>query len=291
MALLSSEFMARLDRLQIGMRKVLAGRFRGEKRSKRRGRSVEFADHREYAFGDDIRFLDWHLMARLDMLFLKLFHDEEELRLHLLLDASRSMDFGEPTKIDHVRRVAAALAYVALSSLNRVKIVVLSERGPEELPWQRGVQSSGRVFGFLEEVRAEGKNALATGVARWIGRARPSGVVVLLSDLLDRDGPLPALKPLVRPTIDAHLVQILSPEEAEPDLVGDFRLVDSEIGDGVDVTGTAALVAAYRRNLTAYVSEIEEFARSRGLTHMLTSTDVPFEDLVLRHLRERGVLR
>ena len=288
--LLSAEFMARLDGLQIGMRKVLTGRFRGEKRSKRRGRSVEFADHREYTYGDDIRFLDWHLMARLDKLFLKLYHDEEELRLHVLVDVSRSMGFGRPEKIDHARRIAAALGYVALSSLNRVKIVALSEKGLSELPWQRGVQAAGRMFQVLEDLEAKGRNALGPGVQRYVGQGRPSGVLVLISDLLDRDGPLPALRPLVRPMIDTNVIQILTPAESEPEFAGDFRLVDSEEGDGVDVTGTAPLVAAYQKALATYLGEIESFTRSRGLGYLLTSTGVPFEDLVLRHLRDQGVL-
>jgi len=291
LALLTSEFMAKLDGLQVAMRKVLAGRFRGERRSRRKGRSVEFADHREYAFGDDIRFLDWHLLARLDRFFLKLFHDEEELRLHVLVDTSRSMGFGSPEKIDHARRVAAALAYVALSSMNRVKIVALGEPLPRELTWQRGVQSIGRIFTFLEETCAGGRNVLGPGIRRWVSETRPSGVVILISDLLDRNGPVPALRPLVRNVIDAHLIQILSAEERDPDLVGDYRLIDSEEKDGVDVTGTAALMAAYRRNLTSYLSEIEAYSRRHGLGHFLTTTDTPFEDLVLHHLRERGLLR
>jgi uncharacterized protein (DUF58 family) len=291
MALLSSRFMAKLDGLQVAMRKVLAGRFRGEKRSRRKGRSVEFADHREYAFGDDIRFIDWHLAARLDRFFLKLFHDEEELRLFVLVDASKSMAFGEPQKIDHARRVAAALAYVGLSSMNRVKLVALAEDAPVELAWQRGVQSIGRVFQFLEDVEPGGKNALRAGIGRWVSESRPSGVVVLISDLMDREGPIPIVKPLVRNVLDAHLLQILTTEEVDPELAGDFRLIDSEEKDGVDVSGTPQLIAAYRRNLTSYLAQIEEYARRRGLGYLLTRTDVSFEDLVLRHLRERGLLR
>lgn len=291
MPLLSSEFLARLDGLQLSTRKVLTGRFRGERRSKRKGRSVEFADHREYAFGDDLRFLDWHLLGRLDRLFLKLFHDEEELRLHLLVDTSRSMAFGDPPKFDHARRVAAALAYVSLASLNRVKLVLLGEAGPKELPWQRGVQNAGRVFAFLETAVPAGRNALGPGIGRWLSETRPSGLVVLLSDLLDREGPLPALRPLVRPMLDTWAIQVLSKDETEPGLAGDFRLIDSEHRDGLDVTATAALVAAYKRNLGAYVGEIEAYARARGIGHLLVTTDVPFEDLVLRILREEGILR
>ena len=291
MALLSSGFLAKLDGLQLGMRKVLTGRFRGERRSRRRGRSVEFADHREYAFGDDIRFLDWHLLGRLDKLFLKLFHDEEELRLYLLVDTSRSMAFGEPTKLAHAARVAAALAYVSLASMNRVKVVLLAEGGPVELGWQRGIPSAARIFDFLEAAEPAGKNALAPGIRRWLGEARPSGLVVLLSDLLDRDGPLPALRPLVRPMLDTWLLQVLSAEELDPDLLGDLRLLDSEERDGLDITATTRLLDAYRRNLAHYVSEIEEYARRRGLGHVMLSTATPFEDIVLGVLREEGILR
>ncbi len=291
MALLSPEFMARLDTLQVGMRKVLAGRFRGEKRSRRRGRSIEFADHREYAYGDDIRFLDWHLFARLDRLFLKLYHDEEELRVHLIIDGSRSMAFGDPTKFHQARRVAAAIGYVALASQNRVKLVVLTPTGISELPWQRGARSAGRMFDFLLAAEPLGKNTLLPGLRRFMAEGRPSGVLILLSDLLDRGGPVAALKPLVRPMVDVSLIQVLTPEEVEPELVGDFRLLDSEEGDAVDVAGTTGVLAAYQRNLKAYLKEIQDFSRTRGLGYLLTRTDTSFEDLVLTHLREKGILR
>ncbi len=291
MALLSPDFMNRLDTLQVGMRKVLAGRFRGEKRSKRRGSSVEFADHREYAYGDDIRFLDWHLYARMNRLFLKLFHDEEELRVHLLIDGSKSMDFGDPTKFHQARRVAAAVAYVALSSLNRVKVAVITASGISELTWLRGAQSAGRLFRFLETAQPGGRNALGPGLRRYMAESRPSGVLILLSDLLDRAGPVSPLKSLVRPTLDAHLIQILTPGELEPELVGDYRLLDSEEGDAVDVAGTSRVLAAYHRNLTAYLTEMRDFCRTRSLGYLLTRTDTPFEDLVLTRLREKGILR
>ncbi len=289
--LLTGEFMARLEGLQIGMRKVLSGRFRGERRSRRRGRSVEFADHREYVYGDDIRFLDWHLMGRLDRLFVKLYHDEEELRLTVLVDGSASMGFGRPAKIELARKVAAALGYVALASMSRVKVVALEEEGPRELPWQRGLPAAGRLFRFLEEIPAAGRNALVPGLRRWLAEARPSGVAVLVSDLLLREGPRPLLRLLVRPALDVHLIQVLSREELEPDLAGDLRLVDSEERDGLDVSVTAGLVRAYRRNLAAYLSGIEDYARRRGLGYLRCSTGVSFEDLVLRHLREQGVLQ
>jgi uncharacterized protein (DUF58 family) len=291
MALLTSEFMAKLDGMSVAMRKVLAGRYRGERRSRRRGRSVEFADYRDYVWGDDLRFLDWHLLARLDRLFLKLYHDEEELRLTVVLDTSRSMAFGEPTKIHHARRAAAALAYVGLSSLNRVKVLLLSETNPRQSPWLRGVQSAGRVFDLLESARPDGPNALHTGLRRYVSEARPSGVLLLVSDLLDRDGAVPALKPLVRPMLDVHLIQILAPDEVQPDLDGDLKLVDSEIGDAVEVTATASLREIYRRNLAAYLGDIEAYARRHGIGHIFTTTAVSFEDLVLRQMRSQGVLR
>ncbi len=290
MTLLSAEFLGRLARLSLRTRKVSPGRFRGERRSRRRGRSVEFADHRDYARGDDLRFLNWNLLARLDRLFLKLYHDEDELRVHVLLDASRSMDFGRPRKFDHARRAAAALAYVALASGNRVRVEVLAESAPPPLPFVRGLKSSARLFDALSAAEPAGRNVLTTGLRRYVLERRPAGLLVLLSDFLDRDGPEALLRPLVRPGLDVHLVQILAPEETDSDLEGDLRLIDSEERDAIDVSLTARTREAYRRRLEAYLAALSSFAARHGMVHALATTAVPFEDLILRHLREEGVL-
>jgi uncharacterized protein (DUF58 family) len=289
-SLLSPEFLARLAGLGLRTRKTTAARERGERRSRRRGRSVEFADYRDYARGDDVRFLDWNLLARLDRFFLKLYHDEDELRVHLLLDASRSMAFGEPVKFDHAVRTAAALGAVAIAARHRVRLAVLSEEGAPASPWLRGPPGLGRLFALLEAVRPAGRNALHDGVRRYVMTARPTGLLVLVSDLLDREGVEPVLRALVRPGLDVHLVQILALAETSPELAGDLRLVDSEERTGLDVDAVPRTLLAYRRKLAAYLAGIDTFALSRGFARAIVTTDVSVEDLVLRHLRERGLI-
>src|SRR5216117_2739831 len=125
--LLTSEFMARLDQLDVMSRKLLAGKMKGERRSKRRGQSVEFADYRNYVVGDDLRFIDWNIYARLDRLFLKLFLEEEDLSLYVLLDVSKSCDYGDPHKAMYLKRVAAALGYIGLVNYNRVTVAAMAD--------------------------------------------------------------------------------------------------------------------------------------------------------------------
>src|SRR5437764_15141975 len=125
--LLDPGFMARLDQLDLISRKLLAGKMKGERRSKRRGQSVEFADYRNYVVGDDLRFIDWNIYARLDRLFLKLFMEEEDLSLYVLVDVSKSTDYGNPHKAIYLKRVAAALGYIGLVNYNRVNIVAMAE--------------------------------------------------------------------------------------------------------------------------------------------------------------------
>ncbi len=293
MPLLETDFLRRLERLEIAARKVRRGVRRGERISRRRGHSVEFADHRPYARGDDLRFLDWNIYGRLGRLMLKLFLDEEDLTVHLLVDASNSMEFGEPTKLLYAQRVAAAVGYVALAGQCRVRPTLLRTGGggPDSAGYLRGMGSAPRLLDFLAGAKAGGPNALRDGVRRFASQVRPKGVVVLVSDLMDRDGVDEALSALARGPGDAYAIQILDPFELEPSLEGEFRLVDSEDGSRAEVSVTPDLREAYGRRLDAYLNAVDAACRRRGIRRMLASTTVPFEQLVLEVLRTRGLLR
>src|SRR3954447_15010769 len=154
--LLDPQFLARLEQLELVSRKIFLGRMKGERRSKRKGQSVEFADYRNYVVGDDLRFLDWNLYARLDRLFLRLFMEEEDLHFYVLLDNSLSMDFGTPTKLHYARQVAAALAFVGLVNMDRVVIEVFNDNVTQSLPAVRGRRSLWRVLDFLNKIEPAG---------------------------------------------------------------------------------------------------------------------------------------
>lgn len=290
MALLTKDFLARLESLEIVSRRIRRGRFRGERRSVRRGASVEFADHRPYGAGDDLRFLDWSLYARLELLMTKLFHDEEDLAVHLVLDRSASMEFGEPSKALHAKRVLAALGYVALLGMNRVTLWSPGKDGDVELRDLRSGRSAERLFDALERAPVSGDSTLGEPLRRYSGTRRPRGIMLLASDFLHRDGAWEHLRPLVRGGLEVHCLRVLSPEEARPVIEGDIRLVDSEDGSGIDVTVTPKLLDLYEKARVAYDQKLDQFCRSRGITLIQTTTDEPFERLVLDVLRARGLV-
>ncbi len=292
MALLEQEFLKRLERLEIAARRVRRGVRRGERLSRRRGYSVEFADHRPYVSGDDLRFLDWSIYGRLDRLMVKLFLDEEDLTVHLLVDGSRSMEYGEPSKRLYALRVAASVGYVALAGQCRVRPAVIRAPDLVESPgYLRGMGGAGRLLDFFERSAAEGRNGLGGGLRRLASEVRPKGVVVLVSDLMDRDGVDGALSALARNHGDLFAIQVLDPFELDPSLDGEFRLVDSEDGSPAEVSVTPDVLAAYRRRMEAYLAAVDGACRRRGIRHMLAPTSLPFEKLVLEVLRARGLLR
>lgn len=291
MALFDREFLARLETLEVISRRIRRGRFRGERRSVRRGSSVEFADHRPYGAGDDLRFLDWNLYARLDRLMTKLFHDEEDLAVHLILDRSRSMEFGDPSKILTAKRVAGAVGYVALLGMNRVELWSPGESGALELRNLRSPRSAARLLDVLETAPSGGNMGLGEELRRWVGVRRPRGVLLLVSDFLHADGSWEHLKAVARGGLEAHCVRVLSPEEVEPTLEGDLRLLDSETGTRVDVSVTPKLLERYEQARTRYDHRLSEFCRSRQISLATTTTQTPFEQVVLDVLRRKGLLR
>src|SRR5215471_2658425 len=227
-ALLDPKFLAQLEQLELVSRKIFLGRMKGERRSKRKGQSVEFADYRNYTVGDDLRFLDWNLYARLDRLFLRLFMEEEDLHFYLLLDNSLSMSFGEPTKLHYARQVAAALAFIGLVNMDRVVIEVFNDRLTQSLPAARGRRSLWRVFDFLQKVEPAGPSDLRRALRTFSLKCSGKGIVVLLSDFMDKGGYEDALRYLVARQLDIYVIHILSQEEIEPEVVGNLRLTDIE---------------------------------------------------------------
>ena len=288
--LLPPELLARLERLELVSRKIFRGRMKGERKSRRKGQSVEFADFRSYVPGDDLRFVDWNLYARLDKLFLKLFLEEEDLHVFFLVDASPSMDFGEPSKFFFAKQIASALGFVGMCRGDRVKIEFLgAENKPS--PVLRGRSQLYRMLDFVESVQPTEVFSMTDAVKRFCLRNSGRGIVVLLSDLMDKRGYEPALRMLVGQQMDIFVLQILSPAEMDPDLSGDLKLIDCEDDDEAEISVSSHLIKRYKATLAAFVDQARKFCSQRGMTYMLTRSDQGADVLVGQYLRERGLVR
>jgi uncharacterized protein (DUF58 family) len=289
--LLPPDLMAQLERLELVTRKVFRGRMKGERRSKRKGQSVEFADFRGYVPGDDLRSLDWNLYARLDKLIVKLFLEEEDLHFFTLIDASLSMDFGNPTKLQYAKQLAAALGFIGLIRTDRVRIETLGQGALHRGPVLRGRRGVWRMLEYLDGIEAGETASLADGVKNFCVRNSGKGIVVLISDLMDKSGYEAALRYLVSQRMDVYVIHVLSQEELDPDVKGDLKLVDCEDQDIAEITVSAPLLAKYKSTLNAFVSGAQEFCNRRGMNYLLANNKTPAKDLIGSYLRRRGLVR
>lgn len=312
--LLNSAMIAKISRLDLTSRKIFAGKLKGERRSKKRGESVEFADHRPYAVGDDLRHIDWNIFGRLDRLFLKLFLEEEDLSLHIVIDASESADCGEPGKFLYAQQFAMALGYVGLVNLNRVAVTAIGGRiesgngeggNPDGMPTPgqdgaptlhtirdlRGRRRTHDLSRFICSLRPGGGSSFPEHAKRIALARRGRGVMVVISDFFMKEGYEDGLRLLVGRGYDLFAIQCLSPQEVEPDIAGDLRLVDVEDGDRAEVTISAPLLKKYKQNLAAYCAGFRDFCARREITALTVRTDTPVDVLLLDYLRRRGLVR
>lgn len=288
--LLPPELLARLERLELVSRRVFRGRMKGERRSKRKGQSVEFADFRNYVAGDDLRFIDWNLYARLDKLFLKLFLEEEDLHFYAIVDASASMGFGSPTKLHVAKQLAASLGYVGLCRADRVRVSAL---GPPAAaaPVLRGKASMWRMLDYLGSLEAEHNVSLADGVKDFCLRNQGNGVVLLITDLMDKQGYESALRMLIGRRMDVFVLHVMAPEELDPPITGDLKLVDAEDADEAEVTVNRLLLKRYARTVTSFIEQARSFCSQRNITYIRIRSDEPIDRIVTNYLRSHGVVR
>ncbi|GMW01678.1 MAG: hypothetical protein AMXMBFR84_28150 [Candidatus Hydrogenedentota bacterium] len=290
--LFGEDFMDILDYLHLVARKIFSGQMKAERRSKQKGVSVEFADHRPYAPGDDFRFIDWGVFFRTDQLFLKLFEEQEDLYVYLLLDCSGSMDFGAPYKFHYARRLAAAIGYLGLASMDRVHVVPFSSAIGRTAADSLRLRGRGKVFQmlqFLENRKAAGTTDLTNCLKAFSASKYKRGLALVISDLYDEKGVTEAINQLRFNKFDPYVIHIVSPQEAEPSLLGDLRLFDAETAQFKDVTLTESLLRKYRTVFTGYCDSIERFCRSKEVGYMRCRTDMPFQDAVV-HMLRRGKL-
>lgn len=286
------DFLTRLEYLSIMSKRVFRGQLMAQRRTLQSGSGIEFSEHREYAPGDDLRYMDWNIYARHGDLLLKRFQEEQDLHVYLLLDCSRSMGFGVPVKFDLARQVSAALAYVALADLDRISIVACAAGVVQELPVTRGKDRILSVLQFLERLEtADGETNLAQSIREFLHRSPRAGLAVVLSDLFDPRGFEGALDQLRYRRFDVHVIQMHAPSEADPGLLGDAELVDVETGDIRRVTVTERNLANYCRLFSEHQQAVRDYCQRHQLGCTQASTICRFDELILGMMRTSAAVR
>ena len=287
------KFLRKLESLVMAIRRSAAGQTRGARRSRRIGAGLEFADHRDYAPGDDLRTLDWNLYGRLERLAVRLFEEDEDLSIDVLVDASASMGVGAPPKLDLALQLGAALGYIGLSNLDRVAVTPLGEQASPTLPPARGKARILPILRMLDGVRPDGRTALTAAVRAFLARrrVRRRSLTILISDFYDPAGSHAALDLLLAHRLELVAIQVSAPEEKSPKLRGDVRLRDIETGEIRELTLSPGVLADYTHRHEALVRGLEAFCREREIPCFPVLSDQPFDEVVLRIFRSGGLLR
>ncbi len=289
--LFDSEFLKKLEYLSLVSRRVFRGQLLAQRRTMQLGGGIEFADHREYVAGDDFRYLDWNIYARHGDLLLKRFQEEEDLHVYMFLDCSRSMAWGEPPKFDYARQVTAALAYIALADLDRVSVVAYAGDIVDVVPLTRGKGRVLTLLKFLENLETQGDTTdLERAASSFIHRRQRTGLAIVVSDLFDQGGFRRGVDMLRHRQYEPHVIQIYDRAEAEPNLLGDVELYDVETESLKKVTITEGKLRQYKRVFREFLASVESYCRGYGMACTRTSTELPFDQLILQMMRTAGAV-
>jgi uncharacterized protein (DUF58 family) len=292
--LFDDEFQRKLESLALVSRRVFAGRMRAERRSKKQGSGVEFADHRAYAPGDDFRFVDWNVYQRFGRLLVRLFEEEEDLSIYFIVDCSGSMAFGHPSKFDQARRLCAALAYVGLANLDRVAVVAATDHSVPLMASTRGKNRIFKVFQYLEQLEPGGVTDLGASLATFVAQHKRRGLAILISDLYDPAGFEGGINVLRYNKFEPYVLHLVEPAAAfvgHDGILGDVNVYDCETGEEREVTVTEQVLRRIQGAHAEYADAILRFCTRSHVPYFAAPADVPFDELVLRVLRRGGVLR
>lgn len=298
-----SDFMKKLEYLSLISRRIFRGQLLAQKRTRQMGGGVEFADHRDYVLGDDLRLLDWNIYARLGSQLIKRFEEEEDLHVYFFLDCSPSMTTGNSTdgnakglnKFDYARQVTAALAYIALADLDRVSIVAFADRVYDYFPLTRGKQHILSLLRFLESLDETSKTVgettdLTATVNEFLHRKQRTGLAVVISDLYDPGGYQKAVDTLRYRKFEPNIIQVHDRSEANPKLLGDLQLVDVETGQARDVTISESVLRRYKQKFAEFLATLRKYCVGNGFGCTIAETSVPFDELILRMMRQAGAV-
>jgi uncharacterized protein (DUF58 family) len=287
----------KLNTLTLIANKVRAGAMKGDRQSKKRGVSIEFADYRDYVPGDDLRHLDWNVYARLEKPFIKLFEEEEDLAVHLLVDASKSMNWGGETnpdhnKFDYARKLTAALGTIALSAGDQITVGFLTPTGiGTQYGPARGPHHTLRLLTYLANQQTNQQTNLNTSLQTYSLTARRPGLTFLLTDLLDPNGYETGLSKLQARGHELVLLHLLAPDELDPQLAGDLKFVDSETGYTQEVSLDGGIRDLYRERVASWKESIQTYCQKREIHYLPLSTEVPWDKVVLYQMRREGLVK
>ncbi len=293
MPLFDSDFLKKLEYLSLVSKRVFRGTLLAQRRTLQLGGGIEFADHRDYSPGDDFRYLDWNLFARMDELLLKRFQEEQDLPVYCLLDCSRSMGFGSPPKFDFARQVTAALAYIALADLDRVAVLAFADDIVADFPLTQGKGRILALLKFLEDLQPQGSDtSLSRVISGFVHRSQRRGLALVVSDLYDPAGFERGLDLLRHHRYEPHIIQVFDRREAEPvGMLGDLELFDIETEQGRKVTVTEKNLRQYQKLFQEFQESVQRYCNRYGLGCTRTSTEIPFDELILKMMRMAGAVR
>jgi len=284
-----SAFLKKLEYLSLVSRRIFPGQLLANRRARQLGSGIVFADHRNYHFGDDLRYLDWNVYARFGSELIRRFEEEKDLHIYFLLDCSKSMSAGSPNKFDYARHVTAALAYIALADLDRVCITAFADKLYQIFPMIRGKQHILNILRFLESLETIGSTTdLKTSINEFVQRKQHTGLVVVISDFFDPHGFKSGLDTLRYRNYEPHIIQIHDQREADPALLGDLELRDVETSGNHEVTISESMIRLYKQKFALFLDEIRRYGIDNGLNCMISSTAVPFEEMILQMLTRQS---
>lgn len=289
--LLSSGLLKKLEGHELTSPRLFSGGLTGERHSRQRGGGLEFADYKAYTPGDDFRYVDWNAYARNDHLLIKLFETTENLATHVLLDVSSSMDFGSPTKLLCVQRLAAALAYLALCREDRLAVYPFSDQLQPGIVSLKGRGQASPVFGFIRDQRPLGVTNLDRVLHQFTREATAGGLLFILSDFWDLSGFQRGVRHLFYNNFVVCAVQILTPEEVLPEYAGELDLIDAETGERAFVTIKKGTLERYREALEASFRQLEALLAGSKASFFRVSTSDSVEDVLLHRFRREGLVR
>jgi uncharacterized protein (DUF58 family) len=290
-ALIDPKFLKKLELLNIVSKKVKSGIYKGEHTSRVKGSSVEFSDFREYYAGDDFRYIDWNAYARMGKFFLKMFMEEKDLNIAIIIDSSFSMDFGAPTKLEFAKKVAACIAYIGLSNQDRVSLLSFSGGSAAAKYNLRGKDKVFEAFDFLSNIKASGHTAMKKPMRSAAAVLKHGGLAVYLSDFFDQEGYEGPLKELSSAGYETHCIQVLAEEECNPFLEGDLKLIDSETKESRDITESGELARVYRKALDSFTLELKKFCHARRFNYLFAKSGDDIEAIIFKYFAARGILR
>ncbi|MHC4841122.1 MAG: DUF58 domain-containing protein [Planctomycetota bacterium] len=274
MALLDESTLARLHRLRMAKGRVQRTSARGERLSRQQGAGQEFAAHRPYTHGDDLRRVDWNVYGRLGQLFIKMFDSPGQLKVLIALDDAETMDFGEPGKWLAARRLAAAAGVVALTGSERVGFATLRNTTIKNFDGQ----GESRLLGLLDGLKV-GSGQAGQGVAKHLRKHGKDSFLLLVSDFQQREAPLQMLSEARRQGVKSVAVSVASAEELNPTIDGLTRL--QPIGeDGLKLRIDESVLESYRREVTAYRQAVQSSVLATGAAFIEVLSDQPLEPFI-----------